>query len=128
MMDSIVSPSNLLKILNEISNVYNIPIENIMNTLEEYNILPSMLKIKHSKTSIYKNPAVRLLSQKYEVSLTTFDNNKKLNIKNIRSYIKEHEEFERMQIFKKYLYLVMINKTNSTIGFTLAYNFLNNYS
>lgn len=97
--------------------------EDMMNTLYKHNMLPAALKTKYSKTSTYYSPAVMILSKRYNVDINNFDNCNKLKVRDIKRYIVEHE---KNQLFKKYLYLVMINKTNNTIGFSLAYNFIKN--
>jgi hypothetical protein len=92
--------------LNCISSEYNIDIENIYETLYKYCIIPKQLMSIYNKNCIYKNPATKLLADKYNVDTSSYSKNNKLKISFIKSSIKQHEEMQILKLEKKYLYLV----------------------
>ena len=107
-----------------ISREYSIMYTDLLNTLANYSLLPTQLKSRYSKATKYKNPAVRLLAEKYNIDSSDFNPKNKIKIINLKYQIRVFEEEKRKNLEKKYLYLVFIKKLGLSIGVDLIKNCL----
>lgn len=104
------------KIIKFISVQYDIEYEDILGTLYNTPYLTPKLKADYNKLSKYKNPATKLLSEKYSISLEKVN---KIKIVDLKYYIREKEKEYKVKLEKKYLYLVFIKKLGVSIGCNL---------
>lgn len=109
------------RILKFISIQYGIKYEDILGTLYNTSYLTPKLKAEYNKLSPYKNPATKLLSEKYSITLSLPG---KIKVIHLKKYIKEKEEEYILQLNKKYLYLVFIKKLGLSIGCQLISSIL----
>lgn len=116
--------SQLNDVLLFISREYSVNYIDLLNTLANYSLLTPQLKAKYYKVTKYKSPAVRLLSQKYNIDSSIFNSKNKMKIINLKFQIKLFEEEKRERLEKKYLYLVFIKKLGISIGVDLIKNCL----
>ena len=101
------------KIIKFISVQYDIKYEDILGTLYNTSYLTPKLKADYNKLSKYKNPATKLLSEKYSISLEKVN---KIKITDLKYYIREKEAEYKLKLEKKYLYLVFIKKLGISIS------------
>lgn len=116
--------SELNDVILFISREYSVKYIDLLNTLSNYSLLPPQLKSTYSKATKYKNPAVRLLAQKYGVSSSEFNPKNKMKIINLKYQIKLFDEEKKKNLEKKYLYLVFIKKLGVSVGMDLIKNCL----
>lgn len=109
----------LNQVLLFISKEYFVKYTDLLDTLANYSLLTPQLKAKYSKNTKYKNPAVRLLAQKYNIDSCEFNSKNKMKIINLKYQIKVFEEENIKKLEKKYLYLVFIKKLGISIGINL---------
>lgn len=104
-------------VINFISINYSIDFMDILHTLATYSLLPPHLKIKYSKLSIYKTPAVKLIAEKYTICSSGFTTKNKMKIINL----KEHIKLYHRQLEIKYLYMIFIKKFGLVTGIDLVH-------
>lgn len=104
-------------VLKFISVKYSIDFMDILHTLATYSLLPPYLKIKYSKLSIYKNPAVKLIAEKYTICSSGFTTKNKMKIINLKEQIKLYSK----QLEVKYLYMIFIKKFGIVTGLDLLH-------
>lgn len=114
-----MNSNELENVLKFIAHKFSIEYCDILDTLSNHSLLDSYLSKKHKKITKFKNPAVKLIAEKYKVDTSMYHSKNKMGITDLKIHIQKWTEEQKNKIFKYLVYMVFMKKLGC-VGYDLA--------